>query len=113
MINVDEIRKLFIASIITDRKVLRNTKVRYEILRQGDHRLINCIDENVFASHTNDFNIQGLTEYQRRSVQIGSIPAEMVIMRHSDNTKNFEQHDGLIVGYMKAMCELVYFEVTF
>ena len=111
-INFIEVTKLFVEAIKRDKRKFKHGVIRYEILQQGDWRTINCIDRNLFANHDYNLKSQGFVETQRRKVKLGSIPAELVILRNVDETTEFYQFDSGCVGYFKADCEITYFEVV-
>ncbi len=62
--------------------------------------------------HTLGYNVQGFKEYKRISTRLDDITCELVVMRHYDDSKIFEQYDGLLSTYLKASCELCYYEVN-
>lgn len=110
-IDMDFFKEKMIRAIKQDRKVYKRGIKRYELKKNlnGD---IMCADADRFDYHTSIYNSQGFFEHKRIKSRLGSIPCELVIMRHVDESKCFQQYDGLMVEYQKAGCELCYYEVV-
>ena len=111
LIDLVSLKKYMVAAIKNDKKKIKRGVVRYELFKDlsGD---INCIDKEMFGNHTKGYTNQGFYEHKRQKAKLGKIPCELVVMRHRDESKFFEQYDGLLSGYLKADCELCYYEVV-
>jgi hypothetical protein len=101
-----------VSAIKNDKKKIKHGVVRYELLKDLSGE-INCIDKDLFYNHTEMHIKQGFYEFKRLNVKLQKINCELVVMRHRDESKFFEQYDGLLSGYLKADCELCYYEVIF
>ena len=112
LINLDILRKHIITAIKNDKKEFKHGVVRYEFYNDSSYNL-NCLDKDMFDKHTEGFINQGFYEFKRLNVKLQKINCELVVMRHRDESKFFEQYDGLLSGYLKADCELCYYEVIF
>lgn len=110
IIDLVSLRESMVKVIKNDKRKIKRGVVRYELFRNLSG-MINCIDREVFDKHTRGYNIQGFYEYKRLKVKLEKIPCELVVMRHQDETKVFKQFDGLLSSYLKADCELCYYEV--
>lgn len=112
MVDVKTLKQMFEDCIKKEKKIQKRCIVRYEI----DVRTLNsfqCYDKCHHQMHTNNYKKHGFYEYKREKVKINSINCERVVLRNRDESKNFRQFDGLMSGYVKADCELVYHEVIY
>lgn len=110
IVDLVSLREHIVKAIKNDKREIKRGIVRYELYQDLSGR-INCIDREMFDIHTQGYINQGFYEYKRLSVKLESIPCELVVMRHQDETKDFEQMDGLLSSYLKADCEVCYYEV--
>lgn len=109
--NLEFFRQKMATAIKVDKNKFKRGIIRYELIKDLSGR-INCIDSHMFNIHTKGYNSQGFFEYKRKNVLLENIPCELVVMRHEDESKIFDQIDGLLGGYLKADCELCYYEVN-
>lgn len=109
-INLEVMRKSLIRVIKNDKRNGLRGIIRYELLQDlsGD---INCIDSDMLDLHMNGFSKQGFKKLKEIEKNLEGIDMKLVVMRHFDSNKNFEQYDGLLTGYLKADCELCFYEV--
>lgn len=112
VIDLNFFRNCVIRAIKIDIKMNKHGTIRYELFKELSGR-VNCIDKGFFSSHSNGYSNQGFYEFNRIKTMLGNYNCDLVVLRNVDETKEYHQIDGLLTGYVKAGCELCYYEVTF
>lgn len=121
-INVVQMRKEFIGYILNDRRTMKNINVYYETMSpenckkmklSKDCLNLNCLDgDGLFNKEKQIREALGYSYKEPVDVVIDGIEVKRIIITGIKG-KNYNEHLGLISGYVQAEHEIVCYKVSY